>query len=434
MKMAALVNSKSDITNYGDPPIVYQNAGMISAKIKACRKKPGTQQSILLVLFVMILIVSGCASAPTRNAIPEELFRPNEVSGIEKIRYWGDETPPYFTQLMKGSQAVLDERFGAIMGKEHNYLAISGGGSNGAFGAGLLAGWTASGTRPEFTLVTGISTGALTAPFAFLGPAYDAKLKEVYTTYSTKDLVEKRGFFRIIKGDAVIGTEPLRNLIARYIDEQMMQDLADEYGRGRQLLIGTTNLDAERPVAWNITRIAASGHPKALKLIQQVLLASASIPVAFPPVYIKVEEDGQVYDEMHVDGGATSQVFFYPMDVDWKIIIRRLKVKGTPNLYVIRNSRLAPTWKSVEPKLTSIAGRSVDSLIRTQGLGDMYRLYLLASRDKLNYNLSYIPDDFTEKATEQFDPVYMGKLFDLGYQMALSGSLWQTAPPKFIIE
>ena len=432
--MEASVNSIPRIRHYGDPPLVYQNAEMIRAKIEVCRKNLATKRSVLLVLLAMILIVSGCAAAPTRNAIPEELLAPNNALGIDRIRYWGDETPPYFTKLIKGSQAELDAVFPGIMGKRHDYLAISGGGSNGAFGAGLLAGWTASGTRPEFTLVTGISTGALTAPFAFLGPEYDDELKEVYTTYSTKDLVEKRGFFRIIKGDAVIGTEPLQNLIARYIDAEMMQDLANQYRRGRQLLIGTTNLDAERPVAWNITRIAASGHPEALQLIQQVLLASASIPVAFPPVYIKVEENGQVYDEMHVDGGATSQVFFYPMDADWKLIMQRLKVKGTPNLYVIRNSRLAPSWEPVKPKLASIAGRSVDALIRTQGIGDMYRLYLLSTRDGLNYHLSYIPDDFTEKANEQFDPVYMGKLFELGYQMALSGNPWQKTPPKFIIE
>ena len=432
--MAALVISRSSSAFFGGPPKFNQEANSQGTRSKACWKRPGAKRSVLLVLLAMILIVSGCAAAPTRNAIPEEMLRPNDFSGIDNIRYWGDETPPYFTSLIKGSPEELKSVFHGIMGRPHNYLAISGGGANGAFGAGLLVGWTESGTRPEFTMVTGISTGALTAPFAFLGPSYDEKLTEVYTRYTTKDLVEERGFFRIIKGDAITGTGPLKKLIARYIDDQMLQDLAAEYNRGRQLLIGTTNLDAERPVAWNITRIAASGHPKALKLIQQVLLASASIPVAFPPVYIKVEEDGQVYDEMHVDGGATSQVFFYPMDADWKFIMERLGVKGTPNLYVIRNSRLEPSWKPVKPKLASIAGRSVDSLIRTQGIGDMYRLYLLTTRDGLNYHLSFIPADFTEKASEQFDPVYMGKLFDLGYQMALSGNLWQKAPPKFILE
>ncbi|NIT53795.1 MAG: patatin, partial [candidate division Zixibacteria bacterium] len=131
-------------------------------------------------------------------------------------------------------------------------------------------------------------------------------------------LIEKRGLFKIIKNDAAAGTDGLRSLLAEYIDEKMMKALAAEYRRGRTLDIGTTNLDAARPVTWNVTRIAASGHPKALELIRQIILASASIPVAFPPVYIEIEKDGQLYDEMHVDGGATTQVYLYPPSLDWR--------------------------------------------------------------------------------------------------------------------
>ena len=173
------------------------------------------------------------------------------------------------------SAAQLRERFPALYKKPFTALAISGGGSKGAFTAGLINGWTAAGTRPKFSVVTGISTGALCAPFVFLGSAYDAKLKEVYTEYSTKDMVIMRSKWDTIRNDSAADTAPLRKLIAKYIDESVMQEIAAEYRKGRFLYISTTNLDAMRPVVWNIGRIAASGAPGALDLIHDAMLASA---------------------------------------------------------------------------------------------------------------------------------------------------------------
>jgi predicted acylesterase/phospholipase RssA len=195
------------------------------------------------------------------------------------------------------------------MGREHDYLVLSGGGGNGAFGAGLLAGWTAHGSRPEFQIVSGVSTGALIAPFAFLGPAYDGTLRDVYTRYSTEDLVESRSLLSIVRGDAALSTARLRALIAHYLDDAVIAAIAAEGARGRSLFVGTTNLDAGRPVVWDITRIAAHGTPAARELIYDVILASTAIPGAFPPVMIQVEAHGLRYDEMHVDGGVTSQLF-----------------------------------------------------------------------------------------------------------------------------
>jgi predicted acylesterase/phospholipase RssA len=245
------------------------------------------------------------------------------------------------------------------LGSEHNYLALSGWGANGAFGAGLLAGWSAAGTRPEFAMVTGISTGALTAPFAFLVPAYDAQLKEMYTTYSTKDLVIKRNILATLNGDSAVDTTPLKKMIAKYVNQQVMEAIAAEYKKGRRLWVGTTNLDAKRPVIWNIGLMASSGQPGALELIHKVILASASIPAAFPPVLIEVEAGGKRYDELHVDGGTASQVFLYPAGLDWRIVTQKLEVKGTPKVYVIRNSFLKPAWETVKPKIMPIAGISI---------------------------------------------------------------------------
>jgi len=380
-----------------------------------------------------VLLVCSCAVVPKRNPLPDDFGGMAQIPGMpERIRIWGDEPPPYVAEWHKKSTEDLKAEFGGIIGREHNYLALSGGGPNGAFGAGRLVGWTAHGTRPEFAMVTGISTGALVAPFAFLGPAYDAQLEEMFTTYSTDDLIIKRDLLAAVTGDAAASTEPLKALIARYINQQMIEAIADEWRKNaRTLLIGTTDLDADRPVIWNITRIAASGNPEAAELIYKILVASAAIPAAFPPVIFEVEVNGQRYDEMHVDGGTSAQIFLYPVGMKWELVVENFDVKGTPSVYLIRNARLKPGRKAVKPKVFPIAIRSISSLIRTQGIGDMYRMYLGTQRDGLNYHLAYIPDDFTEKPKEMFDPNYMRKLFDLGYEMAKSGFPWAKAPPGF---
>jgi hypothetical protein len=267
-------------------------------------------------------------------------------------------------------------------------------------------------------MVTGISTGAIMAPFAFLGSAYDAPIKEMYTTYSTKDLVKKLNLLTTITGSAAPDTKPLQKMLVKYIDQGVVQAIATEYEKGRRIFIGTTNLDAKRPVIWNIGLIAATHRPDAPALIRTIILASASIPGAFPPVIIEVEAGGKRYDEMHVDGGTATQVFLYPADVNWEFVIQNLEVKGTPRVFRIRNSFLDPEYEAVETKIFPIANISMDSLIRTQGIGDMYRIYLDCQRDGIEYNLAYVPETFGLKPNESFDPFYMGKRFDLGYRMA----------------
>lgn len=391
----------------------------------------------LLLTIVSVALVTGCGTIPKRTPLPEELSIKAEIPGIPRARAWGDESPPWTDAWFELSQEELQTRYPALYRKEHNYLAISGGGSNGAFTAGLLLGWTETGTRPDFTAVTGISTGALIAPFAFLGSDYDATLKKLYTGTSTEDILTERGFwsgFYGLQSDALADTKPMQKLLKKYITPQIMEAIAEEYQKGRQLEIGTTNLDAGRPVIWNIGRIAASGHPKALDLIRDLMLASASIPVAFPPVLVEVEANGQVYDELHVDGGGTTQIYMYPVDLDWGRIEEKLEVKGRPNVYLIRNSAIDPKYSEVEPGIANIAGRTIDSLIRTQGIGDMYRMYLQTKRDGLSYHLAYIPKAFDEESKEPFDKEYMGKLFDFGYRLAKDGYPWLKYPPGAEVE
>jgi len=387
-----------------------------------------------VILFVFIFIacfLSSCGIIPIRNPLPEKYGDTAQISGIPRAKFWADETPKFYGSIMRQPREALLQEFPGIFGKEHTHLALSGGGAKGAFGAGLMVGWSAAGTRPEFTIVSGISTGALMAPFVFLGSAYDTQLKEMYTTYSTKDLLIKHSILNALTGSSAADTAPLKKMIAKYIDQQVMEAIAVEYKKGRRLYVGTTNIDAKRPVIWNIGLIATSGRSGALELIHKVMMASAAIPAVFPPMLIEVEANGKHYDEMHVDGGVVSQVFIYPADLDWKNVMQKLEVKGTSKVYVILNSFLKPDWETVHPKILPIASVSINSLIRTQGIGDIYRIYLDCQRDGLEFNMAFIPETFDMKPKEEFDKDYMGKLFDLGYQMAKNGYPWVKAPPGF---
>jgi predicted patatin/cPLA2 family phospholipase len=386
----------------------------------------------LFIVGVCLLVITGCSSNPERHILPIELTSQAAIPGVPEARFWGDEWPKFSQDRLSSiTEEGLLRDMGAIYKTSHHYLAISGGGANGAFGAGLLAGWTASGTRPEFTMVTGVSTGALTAPFAFLGADYDDELKKVFTTTTTKDIAIERSLIGTLLGDSLADTTPLKNLIKRYITPEIIDEIGKEFKRGRRLFIGTVNLDAGRSVIWNIGAIAVSDYAEKHSLIREIMRASAAIPVAFPPVMIPVEVNGKRYDEMHVDGGTGSQVFVYPSAIDWHVITEKLKVVGDPEVYIIRNAFLEPDYNGVLRNLMPIAGRSIDSLIRTQGIGDLYQIYALCERDGNNFNLAHIPADFTEEPTEGFDPIYMTKLYERGYKMAVKGYPWGKTPPGF---
>ena len=389
----------------------------------------------LWLLFAICLLASACSSPTRLSAIPPEAKAEAVVPGMPDIRYWTDEDMAAFTRagISAFERELAHFRSAGNQGPlpQAELLAISGGGEDGAFGAGLLVGWTAAGTRPEFKVVTGISTGALTAPFAFLGPAYDEQLEEVYTSISAEDVLLRRSVLAAVLDDALADTAPLRSLIARHVDEALLDAIAAEHAAGRVLLIGTTNLDAQRPVIWDIGKIAASGHPDRVRLVQDILVASAAIPGAFPPVMIGVELEGRAYEEMHVDGGTSAQVFLYPPSFDLVAMSRQAGITRERRLFIIRNARLDPDWAEVRRRAMTIAGRAISSLIQTQGIGDLYRIYLTAQRDGIEFNLAYIPETFTTPLTRPFDTVYMQELFRLGYELGSQGYDWAKVPPGF---
>ncbi len=374
--------------------------------------------------------LAACAG-PTveslRSPVPETLLSSTTVPGYSKIRYWGDD--PDGINPVTVALIAAQQKASGNTSLNRSFLAVSGGGSDGAFGAGVLSGWTSTGTRPEFTVVTGISTGSLIAPFAFLGPPYDQSLKAAYTEVSGEDIYQKKSVFGIIGSESVADNTPLRQLVARYVTDQMLVEIAREHARGRRLLVGTTNLDAERPVVWDIGAIASSQMPSRKRLIQDLLVASASIPGVFPPVNIKVVADGETFDEMHVDGGTSNQAFLFPSNFSVKDVDKSSGVKRNRTLYVLRNGRVTPQYSVVKPRLAAIVGKSISSLIKTQGIGDLYRMYSNAQRDGMAFKVIWIPETFTLTEPKPFDPGYMNKLFEVGYAMGRNGIPWKTQPP-----
>lgn len=380
------------------------------------------------------LALGACSSPPERTPVPPDRIESVAVPGLPQARTWADAPPPFLDEWMEASTEKLREAFGGIMDREHTYLAVSGGGQKGAWGAGLLVGWTAAGDRPEFTMVTGVSTGALIAPFAYLGPDYDDELRRIYTSYASADLAEVRSIWALLSADSVADTEPLRELIAEYYDAALLEAIAAEWRKGRQLRVATTDLDTSRPVMWDMGRIAASDLPHKVELFGDILLASAAIPTAFPPVRFTVEAGGQTYEELHVDGGASSQVFLYPAGTDWRKVLEKLGVRGEPRVYVIRNDYYGPVYQFTEQRLLPITVRSTDALFRTQGLGDLYRIYLSALRDGLEFRVTFLPTDSYRKTPEPFDREYMVELFERAYALAVKGYPWADAPPGFETE
>ena len=394
----------------------------------------------LFALFIgAALALSGCGASTTRNPVPEALANDVQPFGKAGFRSWGDaltedEIRDFVDRHSPEVLAKLKPAIDAGHTPTLDFLALSGGGQWGAFAAGVLQAWSESGERPVFQGVSGISTGAISAPFAFLGPDEDATLREIYTTYSTEDLVEPTVFSGLISGTALADTKRLGKVMEKYITEEFLARIAAEHRKGRFLFIGTTNLDAGRPVIWDIGAIAASGEPGALQLVRDLIRASASIPVAFPPIFVEVQTpDGRIFDEMHVDGGAASQVTLVSPEIPIADVTRHYLGRNIDRrLWVIVNNDLEPPHNIVDPRITSIGGAAVSSLIRGSGSGDVYRLYAIAQRDEIDFHVGWIPGEVPcAPPTEDFDTVFMACLYKHGGELFRRGELWRDSPPFF---
>jgi len=382
---------------------------------------------------LLLAAVAGCAGVIRLPPPPDEAVTDLAVLGVPEARFWADgDTAPiaaYMERVLRRQTEAVPPGPRGQLPPAH-FLALSGGADDGAFGAGVLAGWTASGTRPAFDLVTGISAGALIAPFAFLGPAYDDRLRSLFTETQPDDVLRfGRIAFALLFGEALADTSPLARLIYRHADQPMLDAIAAEHARGRLLMIGTVNLDVGRPVVWNIGAIAASGHPDALDLFRRILLASAAIPGAFPPVLLDVEQDGRRFQEMHVDGGAAMQVFLYPPRLGARTVLRRAGLARESTAWVIRNGRVDVTAAPPAQGLFGIARRSARTLLHFAGIGDVDRIYLTTQRDGVTFRMQSIGRDFDAPRPEFFDNGYMRALFAHGEARGRDPSSWTPTPP-----
>ena len=382
---------------------------------------------ILALCLSAVFALSGCAALYDRSALvpPADRYEDFEPVGFDRpVRIYDDADGEELEDLLASYRDWAAHWPGARQGID--ILALSGGGQYGAFGAGVLAGWTEAGTRPRFDMVTGVSTGALVAPFAFLGPDYDDRLKRFYTQTSTKDIlsVNIAGLFG--GAGAVASTAPLAAAIERELDADLIRAIAREARAGRSLLIGTTNIDAERPVIWDIGAMAQVDTPEAHAMIRRVLLASAAIPIAFEPVRIPVTDGTLLREELHVDGGLTRQIFVYPGNLDMRRLLRVMGAAGQRNeIWLLQNQRIKRRFEAQSVGIAKLGKRTYDLLLQSQSIGDEDFILSLAARDGFSAHTLAIPVSFDAEPEEVFDPEFMGKLFDLGFAIGKSGDQWE---------
>lgn len=385
------------------------------------------------VVLAFSLCLTGCAATIPRNGISDaRLALEAEIPNMHGVRFWADEVPKNPIAEIKRRTAHMPpiaRSAKRIDGRPLiETLALSGGGSDGAFGAGVLAGWSKRGDRPEFEIVTGVSAGAIIAPFAYLGPSEDEKLKVIWTQYKQNEVITTQLLPALFGGPALADTTPLQELIAHYVDREFLDRIAAQYRRGRILMVLTTNLDAQRPVVWNMGEIALSRSPRAIELFRSVILASAAIPAAFPPVKIEVEADGKMYDELHVDGGTTREVFVLPAEAPLQAFDALYPTPPIRRFFIIKNGKASPEQEVVKATTLQIASRAISTLIKSQNQGELYHIYRVALDAGADFNFMSVPASFDFKTTQIYDPKYQAALYEEGIREGRR-NIWLKSPP-----
>ncbi|SUB30200.1 putative lipoprotein [Yersinia pseudotuberculosis] len=390
-------------------------------------------RSIALLLGISFL--AACSQLP-RNPVPVALMPAAEIPGMPNIRAGAGHISAVFeADLLQSykdeSKAMFRQADGT---RVYPHLALSGGGPNGAFGAGFLNGWTETGKRPVFKVVSGVSTGALIAPFAFLGSDHDKALHDFYTTTTTRDIFHINNLlFRLFFRESLADTSPLSQLIDGHIIPQLLSEIAKAHKGGRRLYMGTVDLDSQRFIVWNMGLIASKGTPEALMLFRKVMLASSSVPVAFSPVFFDVVANGKHYDEMHVDGGVAARVFYNGGVYSSKVVRARAGLADSKeDIYIIHNGQLGPQPEPTPRLVRNIALRTLDSTSKAALVGDLYRIYAFSLAEQSGFHWITIPPDVDINGAEIFDPVKMERLYQAGYAEGLRGPEWSLRPPGSI--
>ncbi|AWM07664.2 patatin-like phospholipase family protein [Bradyrhizobium symbiodeficiens] len=377
------------------------------------KRQAGAHLAAFLVL-TCSLVLGACTSLPRTPYTAAEAST-SRVLDIDGLRRYADDPVTKFSFEKNTGTAT------------RSYLALSGGGADGAYGVGVLNGWTAARTRPAFSVVSGVSTGGLIAPFAYLGSQYDDTLKEVYTSGIAESLLNDPSIMRVLFGSGLFGNTRLRELVARYVGPEVMAQVARENAKGRKLLVVTTDLDTQRTAIWDMGKIAAVGTPEALKLFRDVMAASASIPLVFPPIMIDAEGEGRKFQEMHVDGGVTAPVLTLPEALLFQG--SRLPGSAKMDIYILVNKKIERNFELVSNGTIDVASRSLSAITQSQTRSIIFSTYDFAKRNRLGFHLSYIAREYPAPPSEGFDTAYMRALYQYGYDKAAAGQAWSSTVP-----
>jgi len=393
----------------------------------------------LLIIITCLLALSGCAHL--RYAVPENLVGKAVVIGMPDIRYYAGKPDSYsmMRQSLKDSFKEEGKSEYLVDGiKTYPALIIGGGVSNSAYGIGLLKGWLKEGSRPVFKIVTGYSSGSIIAIATFAGKAYEDRIVDLFTSIASKDILKKRSMFSVLFGDSVYSSAPLAKKINDIVDKDLMLTIAQEYRKGRRLYVGTTDFDAQGSVIWDMGALASKGGLNSLKIFRKIILASCSFPAMVPPVYFQVEAGGRRYDEMHVDGGVVSGLFYiYQLMEGVESMAQSSGINPggfKTRLYVLNLCYMSPHSKQVEDNMVEMTSRLIETNGASKMIGDTYRVYAFAKEKGWDYNLAYIPEDFKPNQKEMLDKQEMQRLFKRGYDDAIEGYKWHKAPPGLVAE
>ncbi|MCZ3374310.1 patatin-like phospholipase family protein [Rhizobium sp. AG207R] len=367
-----------------------------------------------LSLALMVGLVGCVADRPTYS---ERQALDAQIPGFESVRL----------RLDGGLASFVKSGFAATSARAPVMLSISGGGAGGAFSVGALEGWTTTGTRPSFDVVTGVSTGAFIAPFAFLGPKYDALLRHLYTSGEAENLAKAKFLPVGLLGQSLLEQRPVRSMIERYITPGLMQEIAVEHKKGRRLFVLTTNLDTQQAILWNMGAIASKGTPEALSLFRDVLLASASIPGVFPAVKIASKSGARSIEELHSDGASSSQFLTVPEAAFVSKLTAPVDIHRS-RIYVLVNNTLIPEFAMTRDKTLPVIARAYSILVKSQTKNGLYAAYEFARLHRIEFHVAAIDRPVPYKATDPFNTEYMRTVYRIGYQNAVSGRLWKDVP------
>jgi len=398
----------------------------------ACRTPKWWTISLLIVVTVMI---SACDWTLPHQPLTRAEFASVDFRSIVPERFWGDEAPPNLEEAVKKSVDTLRRRFPEAVNATpetaplNAMLVISSGGANGAFGAGVIAGWSETGNRPQFEIVTGVSTGAMIAPFAFLGADYDQTLIEIYTSVSREKIFQLEMFSGSLFGSSLADTAPLKTLIDKYVTADFVQAIGEQTRLQRHLFIVTTHFDAMRPVVWDIGAIALNRGKAGVPLIRQIILASASIPILFPPVAIEWQSEGKSFTELHVDGGVSGQVFAYPSQIRAGRLNELLGLTFRRRIYLIQNGNAQLPYDPAQTGMFNIARRSIQGMLVNKENAEIERIYYLTKRDGVEFLMIEIPSEFNADQSIDFDRNNMRALLEVGLRVGRNPNSWHALPP-----